>query len=97
MIVCLFNKQILQNKDHPINMLCKIFRESFWDSLNKYAVPKKKSGIVDKASTIQLYKEKTEELKKEFNDNDNQSANLQNSINNISRDLEGDTNINLTN
>lgn len=77
-------------------MLCKFFREAFWDCLNKYAVPKKKSGVLNKVATIELYKEKTEELKKEFNQNDGQKSSL-NSISGLGRDLEGDININLTN
>lgn len=54
-----------------------MFRESFWDTMSKYALPKKKSGIFDKATAVGLYKEKTEELKRDFNqNNDNNNKSL---------------------
>ena len=85
------------NKDHPINMVCKLFREAFWDRMGKYAQPiKKKNGIVDKAAVIVLYKEKTEELKKDYNQN-YQKLESENNFEDLERDIDGDSHINLTN
>ena len=69
-ILQLLKKQLLNpttSGPHPIIMMCEIFREEFGRCYKKYVKPEEnRDGILDKAKVINNYREKTDELIREF-------------------------------
>ena len=52
--------QIMINTNHPIYIICQIFREEFGKAYKKYVQPEKnKAGVYDKVNVIKMFKEKT--------------------------------------
>jgi hypothetical protein len=49
----LMKNQIIFHTNHPISMICRIFREEFGRSYKKYVKPKKnEAGVYDKVNVI---------------------------------------------
>jgi succinate dehydrogenase/fumarate reductase flavoprotein subunit len=59
----LLKRQILEERNHPIMVICNIFREEFSKAYKKYVKPKKnEKGVEDKVNIIQMFREKTKQL-----------------------------------
>ena len=66
-ILCLLKKHMLEQKNHPISIICQIFRENFGKAYEKYSKPSTNpSGGLDKAGVIRIFKQKTKQLQSEF-------------------------------
>ena len=59
----MMKSHIMLNNNHPINIICLIFREEFGRAYRKYVRPEKnKAGVYDKVNVIKMFKEKTQKL-----------------------------------
>lgn len=69
-ILQLLKKQLLnpsQTGPHPLIIMCEIFREEFGKSYSRYVKPEQtREGVLDKAKVLNHYRERTDELIREY-------------------------------